>query len=115
MVNDEQKSNMVDEERGEREKSLTKTQASFFNNIVTGNAIEDIGETPAEETKEGDRPLQLESHEQRVLNDIHRILGSEQVNTRKMECAPPCIVQKVLNEIMLLQHYEALIRCLPLD
>ena len=73
-------------------------QGSFLNNIVTGNPIEDIGEAPAGKTKESDRPLELESHEQRVLDDTHGILGSEQVNRRKMECAPPWIVQKAVQE-----------------
>ena len=73
-------------------------QGSFFNNIVTGNLIEDIGETPARKKKECDKPLELESHEQRVLDDIHGILGYEQVNRRKMEFAPPWIVQKEVQE-----------------
>lgn len=90
------KQDMIDEERGERVQTPRRQQGSFFSNNVSGNPVEDIGDTMHGKIRKDDKPVELESEEQRVLDDIYGILGSEQVTRRKMECAPPWIVEKAV-------------------
>ena len=88
--------NSLDEERGDNMSVPVRLHGTLFTNRVLGNPLEDIGDTPRGKDTEGDKPVQLESQEQRVLDDLYGILGSEQVTRRKMECAPPWIVEKAV-------------------
>ena len=89
---------ILSEERDENEaqEKQHRMHKSFFTNQAVGNPAEDIGDTPQGRSKEMEEPFELESHEQKVLDDIYGILGSEQVTRRKLECAPPWVVEKAV-------------------
>lgn len=95
---EDQSEAILSEERGKNEAQgrQGKKPKSFFTNKAVGNPAEDIGDTPQGRAKAMEEPFELESQEQRVLDDIHGILGSEQVTRRKIEGAPPWVIQKAV-------------------
>lgn len=69
---------------------------SLFTKNNQGDPMQDVGELPQGTGTEQLEDIELKSQEQETLEEIHKILGSAQVTRRKMECAPPWIVNKAI-------------------
>lgn len=80
-----------DETKNDRD--ATKRVSAFFCSTVIGDPSRDVGTT-----KESDviSQVELTSDEQKVLNEVYAVVGSDQVTRRHMECAPQWLVDKAV-------------------
>lgn len=65
----------------------SSTRSLFFANTAVGDPSRDIGQMTAQGPQENE--VSLHSGEQKVLKQIHDVLGNTRVTHRKLDFAPP--------------------------
>lgn len=84
-------------EDDDEETTATDTlRKSFFTKAVLGEPEKDIG--PTAHQQQIPVKFELQSDEQKVLQEIHKVTGGAQVSRKKMDCAPQWVLDKAVAE-----------------